>query len=735
MTDYIEAPFAQLEHINQILHNNIDYEGWIYFDTHLLLEQSPKYGTYNSSDPKSSKITKNVKDVRYDSIIVNVDTTSVSNAYVYTFEVRNQLWDGNYRYMHSKNNDSDDDVAFAGTVQAVKVDSNTLSLTVGGANHQDLRIYFHMTMQGTVRTIAQNSMQIETDDKYTDDYSVTEKHSGYVFDEKHEPIKGANVSLVGCGKDGFETSGGLKSHLNTKTDANGKFTLNYSDVPQPGTYYAKLTATYGQLSITKIVEVEKTMNDTRGVEWGDLNQYKDVLKGSIKEYTIKILAYDRWGKHPTDERNRDSTLKGQSVTVTFINPVSKREVSQTCIIDSTNTIKPKISYRKFYEDTSYLRISMTKTEVYDALTSTMTVKHIYATANSLSQVKSYVDSSSGPDWVMLRTGEYKATSSIPQLNITRDMVLMGVKGNNEVSFNGDNKYSMIKVSNPSPSSDNFVNFKLIGVTMRNCNPAITSEKATAVRVDRCIFTNNKNPSKHHQGCCIYRDITDANIKDHALYQLGVYNSYFYNNIGNEIVALGRTIIMRNLFRTNEANCLKQPEPKVVLVVAGDTLYMFNKSHIKITQQYTSNHCYAKALAYVYKNGRFNGRGPSQLGRDNSLPLFGHWGNQAYTYAIYYYPHGINAVIVCSPKRGFERKATGHASSKKNWVFYDGYDFIRRSNGKGNTRDPWTSDELAIPVNIGVYDIDLHQFTEMDYNPVMSYFRGDDETDFLPGVWK
>ena len=59
--------------------------------------------------------------------------------------------------------------------------------------------------------------------------------------------------------------------------------------------------------------------------------------------------------------------------------------------------------------------------------------------------------------------------------------------------------------------------------------------------------------------------------------------------------------------------------------------------IKVTDKLTTNHSYAKALCYVNKKGKFNGAGPSQLNRDNSLPLFDNGlNNQAYTYAIYIY---------------------------------------------------------------------------------------------------
>ena len=100
----IEHDFAQLEHINQVIYNNQNYEYWEVFDTqYLLKETGSSYGTFNTNDPKSSEITKNVVDVRYNSLIVNINTSSYSDAYLYTFQVYNELWDGQYKIIHSKN--------------------------------------------------------------------------------------------------------------------------------------------------------------------------------------------------------------------------------------------------------------------------------------------------------------------------------------------------------------------------------------------------------------------------------------------------------------------------------------------------------------------------------------------------------------------------------------------------------------------------------------------------------
>lgn len=734
MVKLLEADFAQLEHINQIIHNNVKYEGYLCFDTALLLEQAPQYGTYNSNNPKNSKITKNVVDVRYDSIIVNVNTKSYTDAYLYTFEVRNILWDGTYYISQSKNTDDETSIPHT-DIQITKIDENTISILVSGSNKGNLRVCFHLTQAGTKRTIQENSLIIEQDEKYSDTYNETVKHSGYLKDDQGNPVNGANVSLVGCTKEGLVTTDSFKDYKNIKTNSEGKYTLEYSQVDKPGTYYALITATKGLLEISAIVEVEKTMTDSRGVIWGDESQYKGVYKGRIWEYSITLVSLDKYGKHSTDPAlNHDDNIIGQTVTVTMVNQTTGKEIHQTCTIDKNNRIHPTFSYRRFYEDVSQLKISMPDDGVYPAVVYTHDVTHDYCIVDNEDDLRYWATAEDGPDWIMIKPGTIKINSTIP---ITRDLTLMGIHGENPVILDGQNKTNIFKVTNSTTDKDNFIRFRIFGTKLINATPTIHLNKSTALLVDRCTFTGNSHSKQHHKGCCIYTDITHDNIQHPELFQVHIQNSTFYNNVGNEIVSMGETLINNNLFRTDRADCLMQPEPKVVNVASGNTTYKYNKSHIKVTKSLKTNHSYAKALTFVYKNGRFNGKGPSQLRSNNTLPLYNSpYSNEAYTYAKYYYPYSnVRTTIVCFPKRGHERRATGHASSIQNWVFYDGYDFIRAENGNGNTHDPWTSQELAIPGNQGLYKLESNDFTNNDYNPLMSnYQKIKLNESFYPDIW-
>ena len=733
----LEADFAQIEHVNQVIHNNINHDSWECFDTALLLEQFPQFGTYNSSNPKTSKITKNVTEVRFNSFIVNIDTISYTNpkAYMYTFEVRNALWDGVYKITRSKNDNSESDVIHKGLVQITKGnDENTINIYVEGEGCDDIRVCFHMSQAGNGRNISTSSIILKNADKYEEQYDKSFNHTGSVVDALGKPVTNAKLTLSACTSAGLDTTEGIPDCTGKRSNTNGNYTLVYGATDRPGLYYGKITAKKGQLEVSKVVQISKIQENKRGVNWGDEKQYKGIWKGSIKEFKIQICMYNKYNIHDPD---LDSKLIGSRVNVTMINPNTKEQVAQTCIVQNDGYIYPRINYRRYYEDKSILRVSLEANNEFNTTIEEHTVTHEYAIAKNWTNMNTMIKSSDGPDWIIMNATTMSPTDDIKTINITRDITLCGAKGKTACKIDGLDKYNPFFVSNSNPATDNRTRFRLIGVSVYNCMPAITVNEGSALYVDKCVFKGNYHPAHHHKGCCIYTHNTDFTNKHHNLFQMHITNSTFYNNLGNEIQSIGETHIDHNLFRTNNSKYLMQPEPKVVSVVAGEVTYTYNKSHIKITdKEMTSNHSYAKALTYVYKGAQFNGRGPSNLHGDMTLPLYGNpWYNQAYTYAIYYYPYLRHPTkIVCSPRKGFERKATGHGSSAKGWIFYDGYYFIRREYGRGNRNDPWTSNELAIPGNTGIYDTYYDEFTEKEYDPRVSSYKTKKETTFMPDTW-
>ena len=54
------------------------------------------------------------------------------------------------------------------------------------------------------------------------------------------------------------------------------------------------------------------------------------------------------------------------------------------------------------------------------------------------------------------------------------------------------------------------------------------------------------------------------------------------------------------------------------------------------------------------------------------------------------------------------------------MYYDGYYFLRWENGRnrGNTYNPWTTEELKVPDNLGIYNETTKKFIG-NYDPRFS----------------
>ena len=263
----LEADFAQIEHINQIIHNNLNHISWSCFDTQYLIEahnellerlhpnnqeaiDENKIGTYNSTNPSKSKITKNVVDVRYNSAIVSI--TKITNGHRYDFEIRNALWDGGYKITKSKDKSTDEDEEITDVVVS-KDDSNKnkVSFKIFGENSASVRICFRMNMKGNGRNIETTSLNIENPSEYTHQYDKTVCEVGYVKTETGKPAEGVTVSITPVNSQGTPIVEGIKS-ATAITDANGKFKMCYSSVKTPGDYYVLMKINDGDRKSTRL---------------------------------------------------------------------------------------------------------------------------------------------------------------------------------------------------------------------------------------------------------------------------------------------------------------------------------------------------------------------------------------------------------------------------------------------------------------------------------------------------
>ena len=768
---YLENDFAQLEHINQIIANNLHHESWDCFDTTELLKQYPHLGTINTTDITRSFI--NIPDgvrgvrgevvnehhqIRYNSFIVTIkhywelNENGVNTEYTkYTFEIRNSLWDGNYKLFKSYKTADGKFQAFSDAEKKVTIgyddktnekNSNLIIIRLSGPDRNRIRVCFHMTMAGQDRQVLVENLQLILDNgvDFTHKFDQKVTESGKVALNNGKNANNVTVTIRPCDKTGkpiafTPDTVGPYIQPDQAFDVSSEFTLTYSETSVPGDYYCLMEAYSNINNIkaadSKIIHVHKVQDEKLVIDWGDENNYKNVYKGSKHTFTVYFNIMDEYNV----ESNNKKKMIGTPVNFTFIERGRNKRTTYSAQIKKDSKGKyyasTTISYRKYYEEYSYLEVEVSSAYGLGRVMDEKVVKHPWFIAHNYTELLGqmylvnsngkYVDSKgnilnggddvtqaqlndNGTDWIFLEPKKYDVTKPF---KIVRELTLAGLTGKTHCILDGGNTRNIIETYTHSPSQKNKLRVNLVGLSFQNAQKAIHSGAGTRLLIERCYFTGNYNTAEHEKGCSVYIPDDDYSNKHPELWDTEIRNSYFKNNRGNEFQSVGTSRMNGNLFVTTSASFLQQPEVKVVSVRAGSVEYKNNTSYINSgNKAMPSNHSCAKALAYVDRDATFNGKGPKQLQKDMSLPLYGKWGNKAYTYAIYYYPYeNVRTEIVCSPRRGHEREATGHRSSIEDWTFYDGYYFVRWNKGrnKGNTRDPWTKEELAIPDNLGIYE--------------------------------
>lgn len=714
---------AHVEHINQIIYNNKEFDMWYCFDTAELLRQHPKFGRYDSNNPGYSKITTNVIDVRYDFLLVNI--INKGSHYVYRFDVRNTLWDGKYRISHSMRPDEPHQGV---VVTKDSEDPNILEINIDSHNldQADLRVCFHMTQKADSRSIDDNCIIINNESYYSDPCSQNVKHKGHVYIsgttcvdtyDSLTPCPNCNIKLEPCDVNGNIINGGLLKQEDLSNNK-GEYNITYSKVKKPGDYYVKLTAfkevgvNNTLLTATQIVKVNKYQDCKIGV---DLDNIGRVYKGEKHLFTINCGLENKLGVIDPDRVNE---IKGLTASIT----VKFAGTSQTCscTIDEKGQISGRINFRHYYGDTAELSVTIPDQGEFPQSSAKKTIKLDWYYADTPKDIIDTCKDENATDFIMIKAKDYDMSTD--RVVINRDMTLCGVQGKNWATLigrgtNQNNTNSILSIRGGN-SPDGKVQVHLVGLKFKNGNNAIYMYENTDLRCYYCYFLNNMHPSLNNKGSSIFNVVNERTKKESKHFKNIIDSCYFYNNFGNEICVCGNTNITNCLFVTNEANKLVNPEPKVLEIYNGATTYKNNKSHIKVySTVYTKNHAWAKLLCYVGERGSFNGATCNMLQKPNTLPVFGEkWGNQAYTYALYYYPHfGINHNISATPHRGRERTSTGHVGYRsKPYMFAqpDGYNLIRYYGKRSgtNTYDPWTKKELAMPGNLAIFDSKTGAFT-------------------------
>ena len=755
---------AQIEEINQCIYNHRFHKSWYYFDTYYIVKQAPQFGHFDEENPEKSYLfqgkdnnnnaVKKLLDIRYDFLYMDITQDTTKETVTYDIEVRNSLWDGKLVIYKSQTTTP---LSTTPTIKRYKEDDKKITITCKGPDRFAIRIAFHIS-----QVDQDNSSEIEilNQAEYTEQYDESFTHMGMLINTT--TMKGVNsgtITLQPCNELGEVINTGIPTSkaeiskvvttytgppldgpspneydhtvlIDNHEKGSGLYTLNYGPVKKPGTYYGLLTATYSPANnkiykATQIIKINKIQEKRREIDWDDEKQYENVFRGSIAEFRVKIKGINQYDQYDT---NLSKSLDGLPVTIS-VTRENKEQEQYTARISTITTDKGTknekteayviftVNYREYYNDTSLIEIILHPTDCYPRESAKHIIKHSWYIAKSYEEIRAECERKRGSDYILVEPGIHEKTGEQP-IAIFRNQTIAGIKSNIQWPTL-DGKNGMILRVEKGKGSDNYTIARIIGLKFVDGYNAIYMKRYTNVIVDRCYFTNNKNPALHYSGTCVNNESSEEARQNRKFFITTIKNSYFYNNQGNCIRSLGTTLIYNNLFKTDSWDKLKQPQPKVVYVESGDTHYIRNRSYINVGDKpKPTNHSFAKALTYVEKNGTFNRKGPHELHKDDSLPLYDEkYSNQAYTYAIYYNPElDIDTEVVCSPKQTREFTSTGHGAYPKKWIYSDGYQFNKYNNGENlGNQTKWTPEALTIPVNMGIYDLETHTFEE-GYNP-------------------
>lgn len=775
---------AQIEEINQTIYNHRGHDSWYCFDTAYLLQQQEDlgfiWGKYNDTDMGKSKCYVKLKDIRYDFLIINTELIRVykkdkdgnilvsdsgqkvidwsQSGTVYTFTVRNTLWDGTIKVSKSMSSSP-----ITPTPDIFFDAPNNISVTVMGEQSMSVRVCFHMTQRGYGRE--GNHYQIINTKVYEDQYDEIYVHQGMVIDTL--TMKGVNnvkVTLTPCDSAGNKLTEGIGSATaTTKNDVyigkaltmgssegksttvavdgesnrknakryDGVFNMKYGKVARPAVYYVLLTATYKTglgyvYTSSQVVQVNKVQKNSRSIKLpADLTSYK----GEIKTFTAQLQGHNKYGNI---DSNITKKFKGQVATITWYQEDGTYQNS-SCIVQESGEMKFDISFRKYYANTSKLRILVHGTGDFPAVSKTVTLQHKFFRANSFREVRDECYRTKGADYILVEPKEM--INSGNPIVIKRDQTITGIKNNTWATFkNSQNRAIVVEQGSP----DCFIDVHINGIKFEGARDGnIFTKPYTRITLRNCFFTHNAykqrnmpdNPLKIYSdgswwecidadsahGTCLFNLSNSTSRANRKMFVNNVIDCYFFNNKGNCLKVGGTTNVEGCKFILNERAAFQQPDPYGLIIDAGDAIYKNNFSYINAgTQPFKLSRTWAKAMFFIDKQGTLNHKAPTTLDAWDSLPLYSApWNNRAYTYAIYWYYFSQNT-IVCSPKPGHESRATAHVTSGEKYAFGDGYYLGSYNRGRnlGNRKDPFKGTSyLNIPTGKGVYDTKTQTFTE------------------------
>lgn len=632
--------FINIEEINSvILNHGINFE---------------EYYDLNIDDLEDSSI--DFTNYRYDFIIVS--RAKFGNLYEYILEIRNSLWDGSYSFIKLPENVAQP------TVSQSTYNPNILKIS--GENLSTFIIRLHLSNYVDGRVFESNKLSIRGLKDVSARYYENNILKVQVVEPDGTPVANASITV--------KMNGGTSS-----------FTTNnqgYSDIvfppANPGTYDAEVTATKQDKSVKRVVQVERTKTD---VTWNITNA-TTVYKGAINETVVDF----------TDNENVSlEQLEGASVKIEYKNKVFNTTIGED------GKARFDLNLRKTYDDSLNVKITVSNSTFITNKTRTSVMTPVWFYAVDYPDLERECERAKGADVIRLRRHINYINNVHPNwIQVLHDVTLQGEKtGDGWTNLDFNNKPGL--VVRPG------ITLTVKGLRIAHGNPALCQDANSTLEVEDCLILYCDNTTHGGAGSAVYTYTSTLCKTNKKLFQTKLKNTYFYDNYGSCISHGGQLEIDSCYFLKNNFEYMKyRSEPHVLEQLYGNCTFKNSKVVLDTGETISPvSMAHAKIICDVGKTATLNGKTGSQMASDNSLNFFNSpYLNQSYIYTKYYYPYeGVKANIIASPKKGYEKKAAGHAVAGANWAYKDNLLLTRVSWGTDNKTNKWT---ISLPTKGGYY---------------------------------
>ena len=639
-----------LEDCNSILAFNPDY--------------SADYTIHVSNLPTSS-----FNKYYYDFNIISMQVTG--NNYIYTLEVYNRMWDGGLTFKNVPNG----------------LNTPTAKTIKNTTNYNKEYYIVEITSQTTDFDIVLSlNNNYEGERKIIDTYNFLNLEIGEIVNGEFESKNNLeytynqvkNITIRTTDTKGNLLSGvsitGVCSETNTnlfaKTTSTGMYTFT-PPIFEPGVYNFKFDAEIqGYHQVTKYLQVVVSSNNVSLT----ITTVGDLYKGGYGNQTIQLNVEGNINITPQVRVECPVNKEYTNTTLNFNKNISGKY--------ETNY---KLNLRGYHKPTITIVYTVLETPYTEEYTIVQEIPLQTRIIDNWTELKTEIENEKGVDYIEIPQNTPINPTNTIQVN--RDITLYGQKGNTWTTIqNSTNGYLFQVLSNILQT----VKLQIEGIHFTNNQKGIIkAENYSHINLYYCLFTQNTIDDKI--GVCI------KNPTEKQITKITLQNVWFLNNKGSCISSTGNTTIQNSHFYLNDWNYAQHPQPYAITILSNETnitnteFYLDmgdTPSPLPIYQK--SNFSWGKVPFYIQKDAILNGQYGKSLLKDNSL-IFTDKNIQSYIYAKYNYD-GVNSVA--SPIKGYERKATGHVISGRNWAWKDGIR-VEKTTVYNNHNNP---PQMLIPEN-------------------------------------